>query len=205
MKAVLRQQRLSSALTAGAVCLLGLVLLLWPDRSAELICRMLGVGVLLSGLVYLIGSLRGRAEGRLLFLLPGAVLSGLGAWLLTRPESVITLVQYVAGAVLVFHGLLDLQGTLALLRAKARPWWPELVFSLLTLGLGVLVIRNPFSTFAFLVSVIGAALLFDGLTDFWIILRLSRFFKAVEQAIEERAEEANAIPAQGRVLEERDL
>ena len=109
MRAILRQQRLSSALTAAAVILLGLVLLVWPDLTAELMCRVLGLGVLLAGVVYLLGWLRsrGQEEGRIFFLLPGAVLVGLGLWLLTRPESVITLVQLVSGVVLVFHGLLE--------------------------------------------------------------------------------------------------
>ena len=207
MRAILRQQRLSSVLTAVAVILLGLVLLVWPDLTAELMCRVLGLGVLLAGVVYLLGWLRsrGQEEGRIFFLLPGAVLVGLGLWLLTRPESVITLVQLVSGVVLVFHGLLDLQGAVELIRAKARPWWPELLLALLTLGLGLLIIRNPFSTFSFLVSVIGAALLFDGLSDLWIIARLSRFFKKVERAVEEAIEENSAIPVESRVLEEKEV
>ena len=61
----------------------------------------------------------------------------------------------------------------------------DLLLALLTILLGVLVLLNPFGTFAALVMLIGAALVFDGVSDLCIIWRLSRAFKAAERIMEE--------------------
>lgn len=52
-------------------------------------------------------------------LIPGVVLSGLGIWLMTSSDSVIALVQYVFGAVVIFHGVLDVQSSVSLMRQGA--------------------------------------------------------------------------------------
>ena len=61
----------------------------------------------------------------------------------------------------------------------------DLLFALLTVCLGGLILFNPFGTFAALVILIGAALIFDGVSDLCIIWRLSRAFRAAEQAIQD--------------------
>ena len=47
------------------------------------------------------------------------------------------------------------------------------------LALGVLVVVNPFGTFAALMGLVGASLIFDGVTDLVIIWRLSRAFRDI--------------------------
>lgn len=112
-------------------------------------------------------------------MLPGVVLFALGAWLMTSPASVVQLVQYIFGAVLIFHGVVDLQGALALMGQGYSRWWVDLLLAVLTLALGVLVVVNPFGTFAALMGLVGASLIFDGVTDLVIIWRLSRAFKDI--------------------------
>ena len=61
-----------------------------------------------------------------------------------------------------------------------RQWFQILFgFLFLTLALGVLVVVNPFGTFAALMGLVGASLIFDGVTDLVIIWRLSRAFKDI--------------------------
>ena len=93
--------------------------------------------------------------------------------------SVVQLVQYIFGAVLIFHGVVDLQGALALMGQGYSRWWVDLLLAVLTLALGVLVVVNPFGTFAALMGLVGASLIFDGVTDLVIIWRLSRAFKDI--------------------------
>ena len=55
----------------------------------------------------------------------------------------------------------------------------DLLLAVRTLALGVLVVVNPFGTFAALMTLVGLSLVFDGVTDLVIIWRLSRAFKDV--------------------------
>ncbi|MGE4276616.1 MAG: HdeD family acid-resistance protein [Lawsonibacter sp.] len=187
MKTILHAQRRSSIAAAAVTIALGLVLVGWPDRSIHFLCMLLGASIFLTGIIYFLGWLARRQEGvPVFFVLPGVVLCALGIWLMTSPASVVLLIQYIFGAILIVHGAVDLQGAAALMRQRWNRWWADLLLALLTVALGALILVNPFGTFAALVILIGVALVFDGLSDLYIIFRLSRAFKAAElQAQEE--------------------
>ena len=187
MKSVLQEQRRSSALVALVTIILGVVLVVWPDRSVRMICSILGGALLLCGLLYVIGWFAGkRRQSKSVFMIiPGVILAGLGVWLMTSSSTVIALIQYVFGAVVLFHGILDLQAALALLTQRMNKWWIDLLLALLTLGLGLLILANPFGTFAALVVLIGIALIYDGASDLWLIGRLSRSLRNTQLPPEE--------------------
>ena len=187
MKSVLQEQRRSSALVALVTIVLGVVLVVWPDRSVSMICAILGGALLLCGLLYVIGWFAGkRKQSKSVFMIiPGVILAGLGVWLMTSSNTVIALIQYVFGAVVLFHGILDLQAVIALLTQRMSKWWIDLLLALLTLGLGLLILANPFGTFAALVVLIGVALIYDGISDIWLILRLRRAAKLAQLPAEE--------------------
>lgn len=193
MKTILHAQRRSSIAAAAVTIALGLVLVGWPDRSIHFICMLVGVSIFLTGIIYFLGWLARRREGvPAFFVLPGVVLCALGIWLMTSPASVILLIQYIFGAILIVHGLVDLQCVAVLIRRRWKRWWADLLLALLTAALGALILINPFGTFATLVLLIGAALVFDGLSDLYLIWRISRALRAAERlAQEEEGEEQN--------------
>ena len=182
MKSILHTQRRSSILAAAVTILLGLALLFWPDRSVELLCILLGAAILVTGVIYIAGWISDhRAQGRpAFFLLPGVILCALGLWLVTSPDSVVRFIQYIFGAVLLFHGILDVQGAASLIRLGHNGWWLDLALAALTIALGALILINPFGTFAALVMLMGLSLVFDGISDLYLIWRLSRAFSALD-------------------------
>ena len=52
-----------------------------------------------------------------------------------------------------------------MLRAKYSRWWIFLIFSLLSAGLGVLLISHPFKSVLITIRVIGAVMIWNGITD----------------------------------------
>ena len=186
MKSILHEQRSSSVAAAAVTILLGLVLVCWPDRSIGFLCMLLGAAIFITGIIYVLGWIARRKEGvPAFFVLPGVILCALGVWLMTNPASVVILIQYIFGAILIFHGAVDLQGAVALMRGQVERWWLDLALAALTIALGALVLVNPFGAFATLVILIGVALVFDGVSDLYIIWRLTRAFRAVERELED--------------------
>ena len=182
MRSILREQRRSSMAAAAITVMVGLLLLLWPNRSVNLMCMILGLAVTVTGIIYVLGWFVRRREGAPAFyVLPGVILIALGLWLFTRPESLVRLIQYIFGAILIFHGVVDLQGAVALIRQSVERWWLDLLLTVLTIALGVIVLINPFGTFAALVMLMGAALIFDGVSDFYLIWRLTRAMKDFDE------------------------
>ena len=178
MRTILHAQRRSAAAAAVLTAAVGLFVVCKPGLSVRFLCLALGIAILGTGLIYILGWLARRREGvSVLLLLPGVILCALGVWLMTSPTSAITLVQFIFGAILLFHGAVDLQGAFALARRGWGRWWADLALGVLTLVLGAVVLLRPLSTFGALVVLIGLALIFDGVSDLYIIWRLSRAFR----------------------------
>lgn len=209
MKSILREQWGSSTLAALVTIALGFVLVLWPDRSVSLMCSILGGSLLVFGILYVFACVakRGKNRAPAFFLIPGAVLAGLGVWLLISSESVIALIQYVFGAVIIFHGIVDVQASLALVGYRAKKWWVDLLLSLGTLALGLVILVNPLGSFGPLVSLIGCALVFDGFSDLWLIIRLGRASHAANLAAleaETKADDKSAAVTEPEAVTEPD-
>lgn len=193
---------MSSILAALVTIALGVLLVWWPDRSMDFLCLMLGITIFAIGIIYILGWLARRKKGvPAFFVLPGVILCALGVWLMTSPDSVIILIQYIFGAILIFHGVIDLQGALALAGHRWNRWWLDLLLTALTIGLGVLILLNPFGTFSALVILIGAALIYDGVSDLWIIWRLGRANKAAIRKAEEEERLAKEAELQAQAKE----
>ena len=182
MRSILREQRKSSIAAAAITILVGLLLTVWPDRSIDLLCTLLGGAIILAALIHLLGWFSRRKTGVPVYeLLPGVILLAVGLWLISRPDSVVRLIQYIFGGILLFHGLVDVQGTFALVRKRVQRSWLDLALSLLTVGLGLLVVLNPFGTFSALVMLMGLSLIFDGVSDLYLIWRLSRALEELDE------------------------
>ena len=79
MKSILREQRRSSIVAAAVTILLGLMLVLVPNRSIRFLCGLLGTALLVTGLIYILGWFAKRRDGfPVWFLIPGLLLAALG-------------------------------------------------------------------------------------------------------------------------------
>ena len=182
MRNILREQRRSSMVAAVVTILMGLLLIFVPNRSIQLLCALLGGALMLTGVIYIFGWLsKHRQTGfPVWFLLPGVILVALGLWLCTNPASVVLLIQYIFAAILIFHGIIDLQGAVSLMRQGWDRWWMDLLLAVLTLLLGILIIINPFGANELLMTVIGVSLVFDGVSDLTLIHRLTKAFREMD-------------------------
>lgn len=179
MKNILREQRRSSMVAAAVTILMGVLLVLVPNRSTQLLCALLGGALVVTGIIYIFGWLTKRRETGfpVWFLIPGLILVALGLWLFTNPASVIVLIQFIFAAILLFHGIIDLQGAVSLMRQGWDRWWMDLLLGGVTLLLGVLILINPFGAWELLTTVIGVSLIFDGVSDLVLIHRLTKAFR----------------------------
>ena len=161
---IFREQRRSSIVMAVLTLVLGLLLVLAPNRSIRLLCTVLGAAMLVAGLIYLFTWLAKRRDGfPAWFLIPGLILAALGL--------------FSVAAVLIFHGVIDLQGAVSLARLGIPNWWVDLVLAVLTVVLGGVVLLNPFGTMEAMTMLIGASLVYDGASDLYLIYRVSKAFR----------------------------
>lgn len=166
--------------------LFGITLIVWPGASSIIVCVGLGVVLAMSGIVNLITYFVQR-DGRLISqfnLLVGIILTVVGGWIILSPEVLIMVIPVIIGIVVVVHGAHDLVQAWELFRNKYSKWWVALALGLVTVGLGALLIYNPFEAVNTVIMLIGIFLIYDGISDIWIISRVSKTAKDMRQTME---------------------
>ena len=173
-------------LSAIFCILFGITLVVWPDVSSRIVCIGLGAVLALSGIVNLITFFIQR-DGRLISqinLLVGILLTVLGGWIMCSPEVVIKIIPIIIGVVVTIHGLHNLLQAWELFRNKYSKYWVALLLGVVTVGLGILLICNPFEAVNTAVTLIGIFLIYDGASDIWIVSRVSKTAREVKETMD---------------------
>lgn len=165
---------------------LGLVLLIWPGTTTQIVCMLLGIVLLAYGIIQIAIYLFTRertiiSQGMMLL---GIVFAVIGVWILLKPEMIIMAVPVIVGILIVIHGLHNVVQAIALQKDGYERWWLALVFGLLTVIFGGVLIYNPFEAVELVVRLIGIFLIYDGASDLWILSRVFKVRRDKERIID---------------------
>lgn len=183
---LLKRLKTNIVISAILCVVLGIVLVVWPDLSMQIVCIAIGAVLLIGGGVRLAVYFTNK-DGSMyaqMSLITGIVLAVVGIWILMKPDKVLAIIPIIVGIVIVLHGINDLQQAVSLCKDKYDKWWVALILGLLTIGFGVLLICRPFEALDTVVMLIGLFLIYDGLSDIWIVSRIYRTAKALKQEAE---------------------
>ncbi len=186
MSDFLKGLKANYTVSAGLCTLLGLVLLIWPGTTMRIVCTLLGGMLLIYGLaqivIYLINKERTMiSQGMMVF---GIVLAVIGVWILMQPDMIIMAVPVIVGVLIVIHGVHNVVQAVALKRDGYDRWWLALVFAALTVVLGGILVYNPFEVAETVVRFIGLFLIYDGVSDIWILSRMFKVKREKEKIID---------------------
>ena len=167
MKRFFHHFRFSTFGIAILCMLLGLALLMWPDQSMNVLGYGFGAVLALSGLLQVGGYVASDRQGffKKLQLLAGILIAVVGVAILLAPKTVMKLTIVVIGIVMLYHGVMDIKFGFDIKSCKGGKWSVTLIMGLVTCALGVLVLVNPFESARVLMIIIGAGLIFDGVSD----------------------------------------
>ena len=163
----------SPVLLSIITIILGLVLIVWPNPVLELVIKVIGVCLLVSGVISVIGWWRHRDAGFNLYgrLALGIVSIIAGIVVLADPVGVASLFPVLMGIGILVNGLIN--GAKALdLKSLGYPRWPALaVMAVITIVVGLIFILRPDVVLTYQVVLAGLALIYDGITSLWIMTR----------------------------------
>ena len=169
-----------SLMTAFSAILLGLLFILTPQTSANVICYVAGILLIASGIVAVISYL---ASGRLFgsyALVFGIVLLVCGVFCLLRPEVIQGLLTVIFGVFLIIDGMVTLQDGIDCARAKLGGWWVLAALAVITIALGCVVLFGKFDSVMLLA---GISLLIDGVFDILATLFFSKRIRMARQKL----------------------
>lgn len=182
----IKSLKVNYSLSAVICIILGIVLLVWPGQSTQVVCMVLGIVLGGFGLIQIILYLATKEKTMVShsMMMLGVVLAVIGGWIVLKPETIIKAVPMIVGILIVIHGLHNAVQAIDLKKMQYDNWWVALLLSLLTVALGVVLICNPFTIVDTVVRIIGAFLVYDGLSDMWILSRVFKTKKNREKIID---------------------
>ena len=182
----IKSLKVNYSLSAVICVILGIVLLVWPGQSTQVVCMVLGIVLGGFGLIQIILYLATKEKTMVShsMMMLGVVLAVIGGWIVLKPETIIKAVPMIVGILIVIHGFHNAVQAIDLKKMQYDNWWVALLLSLLTVALGVVLICNPFTIVDTVVRIIGVFLVYDGLSDMWILSRVFKTKKNREKIID---------------------
>lgn len=176
MRETLKRIKADITLTAVLCIVLGIVVMVWPTQTTKLLCYILAAILIVMGLSRVAAYLKDRMESRF-GLASGVVFLILGVWILLRPLNFAKLFPIVVGVLLLMHGLEDLRMTLEAKGYGDTVWWTLLLITVINFVLGFLLIWKAFEMVQIAMVLLGAALVYDGVTDLFMVYRVAKNMK----------------------------
>lgn len=143
---------------------LGIVLLVKPSGTLDIIFRIIGVMLLVMGAVRIIGffTKKDKEKRSVPALIVGIVQAVIGLLLIVKPDTFVS-VWYMAAAVLIGYGaIVSLIRAVKQMKAKVPGAVATLVLSIATLVLAIVVFINPAAFAAFYMQLIAISFIVEG-------------------------------------------
>lgn len=183
MKETLKRIKADVILSAILCVALGVILMIWPTQVTKVLCYILAAILCVMGIGHIISYMRNKLESRL-GLATGIALVILGVWILVQPLNFAKIFPVVIGVVLLMHGLEDLRMTIEAKQNGDTAWGILLLITILNFAFGILLIWKAIEMVQIAMVIVGIALIYDGLSDLFVVYRVAGAVKAAKQAAE---------------------
>lgn len=158
----------------------GITLLLYPEMTSNTIAYIIAIVFVIIGIINIVGYFKSstKTEDGLKSYSSGLIIGILCivfAALMSR--ILISIIPVVLGLIVLVSGLMKLQQAVEIIRAGYNGWMGIMIMAVITILVGALAVFNPFKTINLLLRIIGAGLLFGGITDLISTGYMSKKFK----------------------------
>lgn len=153
-------------------CILGLILIIHPDFSAQVVAMLCGVALIVFGIVKIAGYFS-KDLFRLAYqfdLATGILLILLGVIVMIKPDNFLNLLCVVLGITVLIEGLFKVQVAMDSKSFGIKRWWLIMALAVLSGIHGVLLIFRPDEGMSFLLVLLGLSLLCSGVLNLITVL-----------------------------------
>lgn len=156
---------------AIAFIVIGAALLINPLLSLEIVCYVIGLALVVSGIVSCYSGARRRYSGTsgsiLTFI--GIVLIIGGMLIIMARGFIIASLPFFLGIILIIGGIYKLSSSLGLRQDGVGSWPGLAIASIAMIVLAAVMIFHPFTAAAVMMRFLGAILLIDGAVNLWYL------------------------------------
>ena len=153
----------------------GLCLILIPDQTVNIICKVIfGLVMIAAGIYHIAIYVAEKGKATILDLFTGVIVLVLGVFLFFTPQIVVKILPYLLGAFVLVDSIWKLKGSIRLKKMEQGQWKVLLAGSIIFIILGGLILFFPFVSVPKMLLVCGCILTANGVADlvFLIILKV---------------------------------
>ena len=197
MRNNLKSFRTDRIIFAAGAIVLGIVQLVWPSTSLLIMGKCIGAVLAAGGLAAAFMFFRNNESAmKSVLLIMAAVMLICGVVIFLHPDDLVRLIPTIMGILVLISGLINLGETFMLTRSKYNKWWASLIVAIATIAAGIFLIRNAFNLASLITRIAGGILILDGISDLWVVSRVSKAHKEMET-------EAAAVDVEATVTDEK--
>ena len=153
----------------------GLCLILIPDQTVNIICKIVfGLVMIAVGIYHIAIYAAEKEKATILDLFTGVIVTVLGIFLFFTPQIVIRILPYLLGAFVLVDSIWKIKGSYRLKKAERGCWKILLIGCLIFIALGISMLFYSFMSVTKMILFSGIILTADGEVDivFLVMLRL---------------------------------
>lgn len=199
---MLKQLKWSNILTSIVYIVIGIMLILYPDISANVISYIIGIGLCVFGVVhlaaYFMTNVRDTLNNNSFTLGLMAVVFGIAV--IVKKDLIADLIPIILGLIIITSGLMKLQRSVVASRIHyhASLYYAILGIISIVFGIVIMFFLSGQTATNILFIVIGCGLVYSGASDLFIQIFLTKKFNEFIRAFEDafKNKEDNIIDAQ---------
>jgi uncharacterized membrane protein HdeD (DUF308 family) len=175
--------------SAAVTIVLGLILALFPAATLKGISYVMGGIAIAMGVVRTVRYFKQDHTYPFLFqsdLVVGLLSVGVGIFMVSQPVTVMSLLPHIFGILMAGCGVGGILRAVDAKKAGFASWGLPLGLAIVSIVLGVLIMSNPFGALETVIIVIGASLIYQGVTDIFAVLMVSKRISQWKQAEQAR-------------------
>lgn len=185
MKELWKRVRMDVIINAAACITFGFVLILWPVQVTTIACQAIAVVIAVLGAIRVISYIMNAEHKHSLNLALGLVLFVIGIWIFLKPSSIQSMLLIGIGVALFVHGIQAMRYAFEAKRGGYAPWWSLFLLAFFDMALGAACIVDCFGIISVTLTLVGAALLYDGISLLWVLSRVQKTVTSVRRGMED--------------------
>ena len=181
MEQALRSQKFFIILSVLYV-VTGIVILIWPGITLDLLGKGVGIGLLVIGLTHIIIYFTKDHMRSILGhdLTMGVIFASLGAFILMHADFVELAIPFAVGILLLIGAMTKIQYSIDMRRLRVKRWFILLILAIALVGVGITLLYNPFRSDV-MILVIAVSMIADGILNIFSVLFLSGRLKKIQR------------------------
>lgn len=172
----------SMLITTVVTLVLGIVLLIEPSGSIQVLTAIVAILSMLIGGLQIVEYMRQQREEKMmsLSLVLGVILLTIGIYLMFNLKSLVIFFTNIIGIVLCIKALFKIQYAFNI-KGISDKWIYNLIVGIISMILGVILICNPFQSAELFLRIIGILLIISSIAE---IVETGMVIKSLEEAKE---------------------